>query len=264
MEEELEYEKIERFILGKMTPEEHADFEKAMESSPHLREKVALHKAIIGLEDEDDWIDFDGDSEILKKESALFRSEETLQFSEKLKEFRNNELHKKSLRRPWLNRSLIGAIAAILIAAIFVFYPKDPTMSSLYEEYHNWEELPSHTTKGDGANSIKELESLFRSENYNGVIILANSLNITASSPQAWLYIGVSHLELDQYQTAIQSFDHLIQSNSIDFHKGYWYKALTFLKQDDKEKCIEVLKIIVANPTYFSHENAKKLLKELH
>ncbi|MDC8002457.1 tetratricopeptide repeat protein [Aureisphaera galaxeae] len=265
-EDELEYQKIERYFRGEMTEEEHAAFEDAMEKDPDLKERVTIHSTIDALEDEEKWMTFEGAPELLKKEADLFRSEDTLQFSEKLKAFRNQtSVSETTSKSPWFNKSLWGAIAAILIIAIFVFYPKDPNLNTLFEEYHNWEDLPSLVTKGGDPNDPARLESLFRSKDYEGVIASSESLEIAVegSYAQALLYVGAAHIELGNYRQALATFDRLINSNSLDAHKGYWYKALTYLKQENKEQCLEVLDIIAAEPTYFMHEDAKQLLKEL-
>jgi hypothetical protein len=77
------------------------------------------------------------------------------------------------------------------------------------------------------------------------------------------LYRGVAQLELDQYENALNSFRELIISNTIDHHKGYWYTAMVYLKQGNKELLVESLEIIAANPSYYNHEESLALLKEL-
>ncbi len=265
-EEEKEYETIERYLLNGMTQEEREAFEALMKTNSELKERVTLHKAIHAMDDEDDWMEFSGDSEILKKEADLFRSQETLQFSEQLKTFRDRQNQQQTKKRsPWFNKSFFGAVAAVLIIAIFVFYPKEPNLSGLYNEYNNWEELPSLITKGDTANSLKTIEYLFQAKDYKGVIDASGTLlpSTYKYNPQLLLYVGVSHLELDNYEAAIAEFQKLSQSNFIDNHKGYWYTALAYLKQGNKEKSRGTLEIIAKNPSYYKYEDAKKLLKKL-
>ncbi|GAB5398442.1 MAG: hypothetical protein Aureis2KO_00270 [Aureisphaera sp.] len=264
MEEEELYIKIERYVQGDMTEGERAAFENEAANNPELKEQIALHTVIHAMDDENSWLEFDGDPELLKKEVAQFRAKETQEFAQKLKQFRNDTSIENPQRRPWLSKSLIGAIAAVLIIAIFVFYPKDPSLESLYNDYSSWEELPSMSTKGDNVDTLKELEMRFREKNYEGVILLADGLSLSLNdTPQALLYVGAAHLEMAQYDQAIASFDRVIEGNSLDFHKGYWYKALVFLKQRDKEKTIEALEVIVENPTYFRNDEAIVLLKKL-
>ncbi|MBX2828795.1 MAG: hypothetical protein KTR22_11570 [Flavobacteriaceae bacterium] len=264
-EEELEYQMIERYFLDEMSEEERSDFEKKMKEDPEFKERVAMHTFLHQMEDEEAWPDLEIDTEELKNEAALFREEDTVAFAEKLKAFCDTEqpsVPKKGL--PW-NRKWIGAVAALLLLALFVFYPKEPSLSELYNDYQNWDNLPSLVTKSDASDTLKELEYRFRDSNYEGVIDMADQIHFSANSgyAQASLYVGVAYLELGQYEAAISQFDALINSESLDFHKGFWYQALTYLKKEDKENCMGVLELISENPTYFMHMEAKALLKKL-
>lgn len=261
---ELKSEAMERYLLMEMTSDERESFEKEMAKNPELKEKVALQKGLYSLDDDsDEWITIEDNTELLKKETALFRAKETQEFSEKLKTYRHTHTKRK---RSFFTPQLWIAIAAIIIIGVFILYPKSPNLSTLYEDYHNWEELPSYVSKGEDRDQIlKNIESTFRSKNYQNVIIISQTLDtsIYETNPQLLLYIGVSYLETDQYKNAIKAFDRLIQSNAIDFHKGYWYKTLTFLKKEDQENAVETLEVIVANETYYNHTKAKELLKKI-
>ncbi len=263
-ENELEHDIIERYLRKEMTPEEQTLFEKNIEEDPNLKEQIALYIALYSVPENDDWFEFKGDSNIVKKEASLFRSQETLAFSGRLKKFRDttNPKQKKKI----FNIQLLSTVAAVIIIAIFIFYPKNYDPSSLFEEYHNWDELPSYVSKGDSnSDTHKELELLFRAKEYQNIITQSSTLDASVYEldQQAILFVGVAHIELNQYEKALKIFDSLLQSNSIDAHKGHWYKALTFLKQENKGKAIEVLEIISNNPTYYKHDEAKELLKKL-
>ncbi|MEP0262953.1 hypothetical protein [Dokdonia sp.] len=263
-ENELEHDIIERYLRKEMTPGEQTLFEKNIKENPNLKEQIALYKALYSIPENDDWFEFNGDSDVVKKEASLFRSQETLEFSERLKKFRNttNPKQKKKI----FNIQLLSTVAAVIIIAIFIFYPKDYDPASLFEQYHNWDELPSYVSKGDSNSDIyKELELLFHAKEYQNVITQANTLDASVYEfdQQAILFVGVSHLELHQYEKALKIFDSLLQSNSIDAHKGHWYKVLTFLKQGNKEKAIQTLEIISNNSAYYKHNEAKELLKKL-
>lgn len=262
-ENELEHDIIERYLRMEMTPEEQALFEKSLEENSEIKEQVALYKALYSVPDNDDWLEFKGDPDIVKKEASLFRSQETLQFSERLKKFRNSKSKKK---KKVFNIRLLSTVAAAILIAIFILYPRDLDPSSLFDQYHNWDELPSYVSKGDSnSDAYKELELLFRAKEYQKIITQTDKFDssIYEFDQQAILFVGAAHLELNQYKEALKVFDILIQSNSIDAHKGYWYSALTFLKQGNKEKAIEVLEIISNNTTYYKHNIAKELLKKL-
>lgn len=262
--EELNNEIIERYLRKEMTDDERTDFEKKIAQDSDLKEQIGIYKALYSIEDtNDEWFETEENTKLLEKEVALFRSKETVQFSENLKKFRDSNTKKK---KPVFHLRLLSTVAAIAIIAIFIFYPKDVNLSSLYEEYHNWEELPSYISKGDtDKDTYKTLESLFLKKEYQTIVSQTDIIDssLFEIDQQASLFVGVSHVELNQYEEALKVFDLLIQSNSINAHKGYWYKALTYLKQGNKEKAIDILTIISNNASHYKHGTAKELLEKL-
>lgn len=263
-DDELKNKAIERYLLMEMTLDERESFEKEMSQHPELKEQVALYKALYSTDDDaNDWIITEENSDVLKKEIALFRAKETKEFSDLLKKYRQTNTKKKS---SIFTPKVWSAIAAVLIIGGFILYPKSSDLPDVYEQYHNWEELPSFISKGDDTDRIlKDIETTFRSKEYQHIISVSETIDpsVYESNPQVLLYIGTSYLEIDQYKNAIEVFDRLIQSNAIDFHKGYWYKTLAFLKKGDQENAIKTLETIVKNPTYYNHTKAKELLDEI-
>ncbi len=260
-----EYKNIERYFNNDLTDEERLAFEERLKTSSSLREWVGIYKDLNLIDDEEEWIHFKGDPTVLKKEAALFKDPETKVFSDQLKKWRQEqEKETPKIKRYWL-RPLITSAAAVLLIAVFLLYPKGENFSSLYDQYDNWNDLPSLTVKGDNEDAVIQLERSFKAKNYQDVIERAQDLLETSNNTtsQIRLYQGVSYIETASYDKAIMTFDTLIQSDAIDSHKGYWYKALVFLKQEQKENCVKILEIIAANPTYFKHQEAKGLLKKL-
>ncbi|MEL7146158.1 MAG: tetratricopeptide repeat protein, partial [Bacteroidota bacterium] len=76
------------------------------------------------------------------------------------------------------------------------------------------------------------------------------------------IYQGMAQMETGQFTTADVTFNTLINSNSIDAQKGYWYKALLFLKQGESDKAAKVLQKISQQKMYKAEE-AEELLEQL-
>jgi tetratricopeptide (TPR) repeat protein len=70
-------------------------------------------------------------------------------------------------------------------------------------------------------------------------------------------------LELENYREAIQTFDKLRNSNTLDNHKAYWYTALVYLKQNNAENAKKVLQTLVQDTSNYNYEKAIELLKKL-
>ena len=58
-------------------------------------------------------------------------------------------------------------------------------------------------------------------------------------------------------------FDKVLQSQTLDSHKAYWFKALSYLKQGDTAQAIATLETLVENKGNFNYDKAQKLLKVL-
>ena len=89
---------------------------------------------------------------------------------------------------------------------------------------------------------------------------MANEAN---PNPEAHLYIGASYLQLDNQKETIEAYDTLINSNALNRSKGYWFKALAYLKFGEEEKAKAALVQIKNNPTFFKHQEAIELLDKL-
>jgi tetratricopeptide (TPR) repeat protein len=74
------------------------------------------------------------------------------------------------------------------------------------------------------------------------------------------MYIGASYDKLNKNDNALIVFDKLSKSPNFDgYSRGYWYKLLIYLKEDKRDKAIEIKNIILKNNYNFNYEKAKKI-----
>ncbi|MEM7086702.1 MAG: hypothetical protein AAF489_11000 [Bacteroidota bacterium] len=258
---------LERYLNDQMTPEEKAQFEKQIAQSPELQELVELHEQVNVLDDEADWITFEGDVNEIKEKIPLFEDEETKAFSKKLSEFKSNQMGATGRKSVvWKRLAVFSGVAASILLAVFLtLQTGGGDLDQLYVEHSSWNDMPSLTVKGDLHLNKAIVEQLFQQKKYAEVITSVReiSLNSEETDMALLLYQGVSQLELDQYENAINTFAEITSSNTIDHHKGYWYTAMVYLKQGDKTSLIKSLEVVAANPAYYKHTEAGNLLKEL-
>ncbi|MBL4662750.1 MAG: hypothetical protein JKY22_04150 [Flavobacteriaceae bacterium] len=257
---------LERYLNDQMTPEEKAQFEKEIDQSSELQELIELHEQVTVLDDEADWITYKGDVSEIKKKIPLFENEETKAFSKKLREFQNNQMQTTG-RKPivWKRLAVFSGVAASILLVLFFTIQRGDNLDQLYVAHSNWNELPSLTVKGNSVSDRTEIEQLFILKKYTEVVSNVKKITINSEEKDATLllYQGVSQLELDQYENALQTFTELTKSNTIDHHKGYWYIAMVYLKQGNKETLIESLEVITSNSTFYKHTDASDILKKL-
>lgn len=93
---------------------------------------------------------------------------------------------------------------------------------------------------------------------------LVNKVNLEENSnPLLFIYSGMAQAELGKLDEAIDQFDLLENSNSLDASRAYWYKALVYLDNDAVQKAKEQLKKLLDTPGNYKFEEAKELLEKL-
>lgn len=159
--------------------------------------------------------------------------------------------------------SFLAIAASVLLLIVFSLFNNN---SNLYYNYNSWEELPSIIERGVLKNNLlHKAETAFVSKDY----IKANKfykqyLNETKNiNPIIYLYTGITDLELNNETQALFYFNKVIESNSLDYSKGYWYKALTYLKTEQYNLAIKQLKIIVKDLNNYNYNEATILLNKL-
>lgn len=260
--------KIEQYLNQEMNTLEKEDFEAEINNSNELKEFIELYYQIDDFEDAENWTLYEGNSERLKNASQLFLAKDVQEFSKKTTAFRDNyHTSKNKKKTPWLRLAIGSGLAACIVLLLFSTLFQSNNLIDLYHDNKSWNELPSLTIKGDTEKlDIANIELFFLEKKYKETIILCNRViqNTETIQPNILLYLGVSQLELELYQDALNSFSILENSTAIDFHKAYWYKSLVYLKQKNKEKASIELQKIVNNNAYFNHEKAINILRKIN
>lgn len=258
--------KLQQYLNDEMNEASRISFETEISNSKDLQEFIAIFNNIDNLEDDDSWISLEGETDELKRVAQLFRNNDTLEFSRKIKKLRGNSSEVDIKTRKPYTLALVTLMVACLAAIFFFAFPKEIDMTQLYTNNSSWDELPSLVIKGTSTNEKRlEVERAFEDENFELAISLSEIIitNTTLVDANMQLYKGVSHLELNEFDKALEAFTILTESNSIDNHKGYWYIALVYLKQENKARAIEALEQVTSFKENYKYERARDLLEEL-
>ncbi len=263
---EQELEKLERYLLDLMDNEEKLSFEKEIATSSKFQEFIEIYERIDHV-GRDEWMDTVHGKEDYAEASQKFEGKEIQEFSEKIRKFEIH--HFKSDPTPKvfkLNYKYLGAVAAILIVLLYVAMPKSSDPSSIFEQHNSWSELPSMTTKGDiPQDLLLTVERTFQEKKYDSTIWASQLLLDTEGDENSTLllYLGISHLEQNNFDQALETFKTLSESTSIDYHKGYWYSALTYLKQNNKDDAKKMLELVTLKENNFRFKEAKEILNNM-
>jgi len=257
--------KIEKYLNGLLSEEELELFLKQVDEDSSLRESLKLEQEMRLVFNDNDWAITQNSKSV---NDSIEKHQQFLQ-SNKGQEIKNNiastanDFFKEKKNNYQKAFSLVGTIAAIFILGFFVFKNSFANPDLYYTYKNNWEELPSLTLRGENSN-LSEVESLFKDGKFTQALVILNNLpNEKASDPQILLYNGVLNLELNNTQKAIENFQLLQKSDSIDAFKAHWYLALAYIKSDKKESALSELKTLLEKSKTFKNKEAKELIQEL-
>jgi hypothetical protein len=255
-------ETIDNYLKGILSEAENLAFEKQMKIDAELEETVKIQKQLFQLHDFNT-IEIptkkDNQEDLTHYKNQL-RTKENIDLQNKIREIGINHTKTNSrIKKNYLKYYIAASIA--LIFGTFIFLNSNSSLESYYKENVNWEELPSFIDKGQTENYFTKGEGLFKNKEYLMAIESFKKIDTNNELyPYALMYIGASYDQLNQNQKAINTFDTLSKLVNFQEHsKGYWYKMLIFLKQNKKEKALEMKNIILKDQNNFGYDEAIQL-----
>ena len=265
--EDKRQQEIEAYIQGTLSQEALAIFKEKLASDKILQEDVLLQESLRDSLGEKDWETLENDptNKELQQLKATLKSDTYVQISTTIKEvgtdYKNNPTNKKQDRHVYY-RIAIAAVVLLLCALPFLINSQS---ESYYDQYANWENLPSLREKGDSQSNLITGESLYLSQKYKEAIDYFED-TIAPNDPYysyGLIYLGASYFQVDDLEKAHQTYDRLIATNTLQSSYGYWYKLLLYLRVDNAEKAEEMLSLIVSNPDHYNYKEAKKIQEAL-
>lgn len=261
------FSQIASYLNNEMDEAEKASFETLLKNDAELASFMETFTTLDDVYNEEKWtVKSNATTTEIKELANQFRADDVLALSKKIRTIQENTQQTTAPKKKTYFYYISSAVALAAIFTLFYFSFLQPiSPSSAFEQNHDWNTLPSFQTKSSTEDNLAEATTLFKEEKYQEALSIFTKYTEenNAYNPNVALYIGVSHLELQNYTAAIETFNDLKNSNALDAHKAYWYLALTYLKQEDVEKAKNMLAIIVQKSSNYNHEKAQKLLKKL-
>lgn len=142
-----------------------------------------------------------------------------------------------------------------------------PINERLYAEYYapfSPFESENHHFVFD-RNGMTEAEEEYLKGNYQNALAILNNLpNEISIQAEKQFYIGMSDMEIGNFDAAIRNFNDVLNKN-VQFKyvpQINWYLGLCYLNIDETNKAVEIFQHVVKYKGY-KYQEAKKILKKL-
>ncbi|EDP72164.1 hypothetical protein FBALC1_13722 [Flavobacteriales bacterium ALC-1] len=254
---------IDNYLKGLLPKGEEQSFLERLASDTDFNEKFNLEKQLFDALDENSWSFSELDNSDVKEYKKLLEDDDLQNLKKTLTQV-NSEFNSE----PQIdNRRLFYYLAAasiIIFLGFQFFFNQNVSNQDLYNDYVALNDLPSFVSRSDDKDELAKAQSLFENKKYKeALVVFKSQLNSTESKGSVLIYKGIAQTELGNYNEAEKTFNILINSDLLDAEKGYWYKALLFIKANRVEDAKQILDKIVSNG-WFKSDKAEELLKELN
>ena len=209
----------------------------------------------------------EGWSKIDQPESILAELEQT----ELIKQGENTPIRLPQKQKIFKGAKVYIAAAAsiaVILALTFLLNRQTASPLALYGDYYEYAEMPNPATRNSEITEIKDLtRNAYRAYSIKDFprssAIFDQILEVESKNPTALFFGGLAHLESGQYDTAIRTLDKLASQPDTQLAEdATWYLALALLRNNDIERCREVLISITTKGGFYS-DKAGKLHKKL-
>ncbi len=259
------YSLIDGYLNGTLSNSNKLDFEKRLKEDSELYEEFIIQKDLFHSLDDNSWaFEEQPNLDEVNTLKTYFESDDAKSIAAAIA--KSNTDYQSSKKTVFKLPRFVYPIAAsiALILGYFLLFEKNTTTDSLYAEYKNWDDLPSLTVRADdNDNSLTKGQTAFKNKEYKEASAIFNNYLKNNTNPQATTYLGVSYIELEEYELAIKTFNSLLEGQSLDRSKGYWYKSLVYLKLGDKAKALETLNLLLEKESNYKYQLAKALKAKL-
>lgn len=253
---------IDKYLKGLLSKNDEKLFLERLASDSELKENFELEEQLFNALDENSWSFTHKNNAEVNDYKQLLEQDDLQNLKETLSTA-NLEHNAKSLKP---KKPLFYYFAAASIIALLGFqflFNKTDSNQDMYYDYVALNDLPSFVSRSDNSNNLTKAQNYFENKKYKEALLIFDSISSEQEDTGTLLiYKGISETELGNYEVAELTFDGLIQSNLLDAEKGYWYKALAFVKANKIEKSKETLTEIISRKLY-KHIEAKELLEKI-
>lgn len=241
---EQDYILFESYLSEALSKDEVTSFEARLKSEPEFNQAFNTYKEL--------------NSFLVHK----FENEEaSTEFQDNLMSISNSYFEKQEAPKkvvqfkPW---QYAMAASVALLVGIFMF---NNFSNPSFNDYNNYESI-SFTVRGANDDLLQTAQEAFNNRDFASAEVAFNQLiEEDDNNAELKLYRAISNIELNNFEMADNILKELSSRNSAFKNKATWYLALSKLKQENKDACLEILKTIQEEAD--DYKQAQKLIKKL-
>ena len=239
-----DYILFENYLLGELSKEEIVAFETRLETDSKFKESFNTYKELTSFLEHK-----------FENEAASTAFQTNLK-NISIAYFDKQESPVKSIKfKPWLYAT---AASVVLLISIVLF---NNLSTPVYSDYAKYDSI-SLTVRGEQDALLHTAENAFNAKDFAKAEEAFKSLMVLdKDNVELQFYRGVANVELNKFETAEKLLLSLSKGQSVYKNKAKWYLALSNLKQEEYDECIEILKTIPEDAD--EYKQAQKLIKKL-
>jgi len=249
--DEKDIELIDRYVKGELSGNVLQDFKQRLANDTALAEQVDWHARLVG-----------GIKRQSRKElKAYLQSLDTQAASPT----QVAEQEKKVVSLTFWKYAVAAAVA-LLIAAVFWLYPLRTSPEALFAQYYQpYPNVEATIERNDEmADAYQQAFQWYEDGQYEeAAAAFEELLKADIQSEALNFYIGLTALELNQSDKALQYFESVIKHPDHKYYQqSLWYATLASLKNEDTESAKKYLQQLSDEKGFYGNK-ATQLLEEL-
>jgi tetratricopeptide (TPR) repeat protein len=242
-------ENLIKYLDGEVNNEEKHLIETEIESNSELKDTINLIK----------------ETDSIIKDTDLFNfTNAVLEISSS--KSKNNTLNNRKTIMVFFGKKFLLAASLLLLVILssILIYTAKPSSDNLYAQYYSRYDA-CYITRGNSETDALVLAiQLYDKKQYSDAISHFNKiLKTDTKNTAAYFFIGISYMEVNSYEKAIESLNIVIaQKDTAFLEHAEWYLALCYLKTNKVNLAKNILNQIAVSDNYY-HSQAIELTRKL-
>lgn len=239
---------IDNYLEGDLEPAEQLSFEAELQVNSQLAMELRLENDLQDILRDEDILDF-------KAKCIASQQEVNLQHLGKARII-------QIARKYWYAAASV-VIILLVAGGMFLLNPGSYTNERLFKMYYKSSEVS--VSRSGNVNMVEALIS-FSKKDYASADLLFDKILVAEPANYAVMYYsGISNIELDNFDEAIEKFTGVIENGqNLYVENAQWYLGLAYLIDNQKGKALDQFGIIASKSDHYYNSQAISILEKLN